>query len=75
MGRTLPAGLAWLGIAFGLSYILGTIGYWLAGGYESPILWVGAITGYVVGPVWALWLGRLLLNGRLAPTAALAAGG
>jgi hypothetical protein len=74
MGKTLPAGLAWLGVAFGLSYILGTIGYWLGGGYESPILWVGAIMGYVVGPVWAFWLGRLLLNGRLIPAATLASG-
>jgi hypothetical protein len=65
MGKTLPTGLAWLGISFGLSYILGTIGYWLAGGYESPILWVGAVIGYVVGPVWAFWLGRLVQQGRL----------
>ena len=73
MGKTLPAGLAWLGISFGLSYILGTIGYWL-GGYESPSLWVGAGMGYLVGPVWAFWLGRLLLNGRLVPPAALTSG-
>jgi hypothetical protein len=75
MGKTLPAGLAWLGIAFGLSYILGTIGYWLVGGYESPILWVGAITGYVVGPAWAFWLGRLLLRGRLGAGASLVSAG
>lgn len=75
MGKTLPAGLAWLGITFGLSYILGTIGYWLAGGYESPILWVGAVVGYVVGPVWAFWLGRLLLHGRLVTATALTSGG
>jgi hypothetical protein len=74
MGKTLPGGLAWLGIGFGLSYILGTIGYWL-GGYESPVLWVGAAAGYLFGPVWAFWLGRLLLNGRLVPVAALTSGG
>jgi len=73
MGKTLPGGLAWLGITFGLSYILGTVGYWL-GGYESPILWVGAVVGYVVGPVWAFWLGRLLLKGQLIPAAALTTG-
>lgn len=73
-GKTLPTGLAWLGIGFGLSYILGTIGYWL-GGYESPILWVGAVMGYVLGPAWAFWLGRLLLNGRLVPAAAPTYGG
>jgi hypothetical protein len=74
MGKTLPGGLAWLGIGFGLSYILGTIGYWL-GGYESPILWVGAAAGYLFGPAWAFWLGWLLLNGRLFPAAALTSGG
>jgi hypothetical protein len=73
MGKTLPGGLAWLSIGFGLCYILGTIGYWL-GGYENPILWVGVAVGYLLGPVWAFWLGRLLLNGRLAPVAALTAG-
>jgi hypothetical protein len=74
MGKTLPAGLAWLGIGFGFSYILGTIGYWLVGGYESPVLWVGALMGYVLGPVWAFWLGRLLLKGGLAPVTALTSG-
>ena len=74
MGRTLPGGLAWLSIGFGVCYLLGTIGYWL-GGYESPILWVGVAVGYLLAPVWAFWLGRLLLNGRLIPAAALASGG
>lgn len=74
MGKTLPGGLAWLSIGFGLCYLLGTIGYWL-GGYENPILWVGVAVGYLVGPVWAFWLGRLLLNGRLLPAAALTSGG
>lgn len=74
MGKTLPGGLAWLSIGFGLSYIVATIGYWL-GGYEQPILWVGAAVGYLVGPVWAFWLGRLLLNGRLVTVAALTSGG
>jgi len=74
MGKTLPGGLAWLSIGFGLCYLLGTIGYWL-GGYENPILWVGVAVGYLIGPVWAFWLGRLLLNGRLLPAAALTSGG
>jgi hypothetical protein len=74
MGKTLPDGLAWLSIAFGLSYITGAVGYWL-GGYEHPILWVGAAVGYLVAPVWAFWLGRLLLNGRLVPVVTLTSGG
>ena len=65
-GKTLPGGLAWISVVFGLSYILGTFGYWL-GGYESPLLWVGAALGFLVGPVWAFWLGWLVLHGSLAP--------
>jgi hypothetical protein len=74
MGKTLPGGLAWLSIGFGLCYILGAIGYWL-GGYEQPILWIGVAVGYLVGPVWAFWLGRLLLRGRLGAAAFLASAG
>jgi hypothetical protein len=73
-GKTLPGGLAWISVVFGLSYILGTLGYWL-GGYEQPLLWVGAALGFLVGPVWAFWLGWLVLHGRLVPAAALTAGG
>jgi hypothetical protein len=73
-GATLPAGLAWVSIAFGLSYVVGIIGYWL-GGYESPMLWLGAAAGYVFGPIWAFWLGRLLLSGRLAATVSAAVTG
>jgi hypothetical protein len=43
------------------------VGFWLVG-YESPILWFGAAVGYLVGPVWAFWLGRLLLHGRVPVT-------
>ena len=74
MGKTLPTGLAWLSIVFGLSYIAGTIGYWL-GGYAQPIVWVGAAVGYLVGPVWAFWLGRLVLRGHLVSALDLRADG
>ena len=70
-GKTLPGGLAWITVGFGLSYVLGTFGYWL-GGYEMPLLWVGAALGYLLGPVWAFWLGWLVLHGRLAPADATA---
>ena len=73
-GKTLPGGTAWLSIIFGLSYVLGAAGYWL-GGYEQPLLWVGAALGYVVGPVWAFWLGWLLLRGRVPMPALDRAGG
>jgi hypothetical protein len=73
-GGTLPAGLAWLTVGFGLCYGAGALGYWL-GGYENPLLWIGAAVGYLIGPVWAVWLGRLLLDGRVVHTTALGAGG
>jgi hypothetical protein len=73
-GATLPGGLAWITVVFGLSYILGTIGYWL-GGYENPLLWVGAALGYLVGPVWAFWLGWLVLHGRVPTAITLPSGG
>jgi hypothetical protein len=47
-GQSLPAGLAWLIIVFGLGYVLSAVG---------------------------IWLGRLLLNGRLLPAAKLVLGG
>jgi hypothetical protein len=50
------------------------VGYWL-GGYEQPLLWVGAAVGYLAGPVWAFWLGRLLLGGRLPWAAVPSLGG
>jgi hypothetical protein len=62
-GSTLPKGLAWVSLALGLSYVVGAAGY--LGGYESPVLWVGAAAGYILGPVWAFWLGRQVLQGRL----------
>jgi hypothetical protein len=68
-GSTLPGGLAWITVAFGFSYIVGAAGYWL-GGYEQPLLWAGAALGYLLGPVWAFWLGWLMLHGRLAPATA-----
>jgi hypothetical protein len=68
-GSTLPGGLAWITVAFGFSYIVGAAGYRL-GGYEQPLLWAGAALGYLLGPVWAFWLGWLMLHGRLAPATA-----
>jgi hypothetical protein len=75
-GKTLPAGLAWLTVVFGLSYVLATAGYWLGGGnYEQPLLWIGAAIGYLVGPVWAFWLGWLLQHARVPMPALDRAGG
>lgn len=73
-GKTLPGGLIWLSIGYGLSYVLAALSFWV-GGYEQPILWIGAGLGFLIGPLWAFWLGWLLLHGRLVPVAAVASGG
>jgi hypothetical protein len=73
-GKTLPGGLVWLSIGYGFTYVLAALSFWM-GGYEQPILWIGAGLGFLIGPVWAFWLGWLLLHGRLAPVAAVASGG
>jgi hypothetical protein len=72
-GQTLPGGLAWLTVGFGLSFVVAALGYGF-GGYQQPLLWVGAGVGYLIGPVWALWLGRLLLDGRWIEVVARSAG-
>ena len=72
--QSLPAGLAWLIIIFGLGYILSAGGIWL-GGQQHPLAAGGYLVSVLAGPAWAIWLGRLLLNGRLLPTANLVLGG
>ena len=72
-GQTLPAGVAWLTTIFGLSYVSAVAGFWVSG-YENPLLWAGTAAGYIVGTVWAFWLGWLLFHGRVSPAAAPSAG-
>jgi hypothetical protein len=64
--QTLPAGLTWLMVVFGLGYLLSALGIWL-GGQQHPLAAGGYLLSVLTGPVWAIWLGRLLLNGRWLP--------
>ncbi|MGB3716847.1 MAG: hypothetical protein WA996_20705 [Candidatus Promineifilaceae bacterium] len=73
-GETLPAALVWLTLAFGLGFVLGGIGFWI-GGQQHPLAMAGFLVTALIGPVWAIWLGRLLLNGTLYVQLTLAAGG
>lgn len=59
-GQTLPSAMAWLLIIFGASYILTAIG-WNAAGQQHPLVMIGFLIGAIAGPIWAIWLGRLLL--------------
>jgi hypothetical protein len=73
-GETLPAGLVWLTLAFGLGFVLGGIGFWI-GGPQHPLAMVGFLVTALIGPVWAIWLGRLLLNSAFYTLTTLGAGG
>lgn len=57
---TLPGGLIWLLIIFGISFILTAAG-WYQAGQQHPLTAAGFLIGAIAGPVWAIWLGRLLL--------------
>lgn len=59
-GQTLPSGLTWFMIAYGISTLLAVVGYWL-GGQEHPLAAIGYLAGAIVGPIWTIWFGRLLL--------------
>lgn len=67
----LPRGLAWAGILSGVGYILTTSGF-LLGGQESPIFYAGGLVLVITYPIWAVWLGRLLLSGKLSGSMRLA---
>lgn len=72
-GQTIPAGLAWLSITLGLGFVFGGIGFWI-GGQQHPLAAIGFIVTVVVGPIWAIWLGRFLLKGSLLAPAITGAG-
>ena len=61
----LPHLLAWVGILAGAGYIATVIGF-LWGGQQSVLFYIGALVLGIGYPVWAIWLGRLLLAGTLA---------
>ena len=72
-GQSLPGTLVWLLVAFGLLQIVGSIGF-LAGGPQNPLSAVGFLAWVTVGPIWTIWMGKLLLNGQLFTTLALSVG-
>lgn len=62
--RTLPSGLAWVGVVAGVGYILVIPGF-LLGGQQHPLTAVGGLTAVIGYPIWAIWIGGLLLSGIL----------
>lgn len=73
-GEALPSGLAWLSIVYGLGFVLGGIGFWL-GGQQHPVSVLGFAVTFIGGPIWAIWLGRLLMKGEFTALTAISAGG
>ena len=64
-GATLTGAMTWLLIIFGASYMLTAVGWYMAG-QENPLVMIGFLIGAVAGPIWAIWLGRLLLAADFA---------
>jgi hypothetical protein len=58
----LPGLLPWIGILAGAGYIATVIGF-LWGGQENVLFYIGGFVLGIAYPIWATWLGRLLLSG------------
>jgi hypothetical protein len=59
----LPWGLIWLGVSAGVGYMLSTVGFYL-GGQNYLLLAAGGLLAAITYPIWAIWLGRVLLSNR-----------
>ena len=57
-----PPLLAWIGILAGSGYLATVIGF-LMGGQQNKLFYIGAFVLGISYPIWAIWLGRLLMIG------------
>lgn len=64
LGGILPAGLIWLGLVSGLGFAMMALAYWRLGGYH-PVTMVAGLIWQIGYPIWAIWLGRVLVSGKL----------
>ncbi len=64
ISSTLPRGLAWWSIIAGIGLVLIIVGFWI-GGQEHPLTIIGGLVAFVGILIWAIWLGRLLLTGKV----------
>jgi len=60
-GQTLPSGLTWVMIIYGIAAVVGAIGFQI-GGEQHPLAMIGLLLTAVSGLVWVIWFGRLLLS-------------
>ena len=59
VGFTLPSGLTWVMIIYGIASVVGAIGFQI-GGEQHPLAMIGLLLTAVSGLVWVIWFGRLL---------------
>jgi hypothetical protein len=71
-GNTLPAGLTWVMVIYGIASVVGAIGFQI-GGEQRPLAMLGLLLNALSGIVWVLWFGRLLSSSE-AITPILSAG-
>ena len=64
VSELLPQLLAWIGVVAGAGYILTVAGF-LKGGQQDPLFYLGSLVLGIGYPVWAIWLGQLLLSGKV----------
>ncbi len=59
-GGTLPAGLTWVMILYGIASMVGAVGFQI-GGEQNPLAMIGLLLTAISGLIWVIWFGRLLL--------------
>jgi len=65
VGSNLPQGLAWLSILAGIGLVLIIVGFWI-GGQEHLLTTVSGLITFIGILIWAIWLGKLFLAGKVA---------
>jgi hypothetical protein len=65
LGGMLPRGAALLSMLTGAGFVALIVGV-LLGGQEHPLATIGGLIAGIGYPVWAIWLGRILLFGRIS---------
>ena len=60
-GHTLPPGITWVMIIYGVASVLGAVGFQI-GGEQHPLAMIGLLLTAISGLVWVIWFGRLLLS-------------
>lgn len=64
----LPNLLNWIGITAGAGFGITLIGF-ILGGQNHPMTWIGGLAAGIAYPIWAIWLGNLLLSFESVPSA------